>query len=198
MADPYAPPASDLISPSAAGAGTRFRFLGRPIEIETRFGDVLMTNAIMGLLSPTLWFAGMLLGIVMVVWWVRALGLDVSPVVVVIGFIWILGMMASMAVVSIFGAVLLSPATLLMPDSLGTQTLSFDRETLTEVSGGRKKSWPWRKIRRIRMVGGLLVVRVSRFAMIIVAQRNLDTRGDFLRLYDEMTSCREAARRRGQ
>ena len=88
---------------------------------------MLLTNAIMGLLSPVLWFAGMLLGVVMVVWWVRALDLEISSVVIVVGLIWVLGMMGSMAVVSIFGAVLLSPATLLIPDSLGTQTLAFDR-----------------------------------------------------------------------
>jgi hypothetical protein len=193
MPDPYAPPASDLMSASVAKPDAQFRFMGRPIEIETRFGDVLMTNAIMGLLSPILWFAGMLLGIVMVVWWVRALDLELSAVVVVVGLIWILGMMGSMAVVSIFGAVLLSPATLLIPDSLGSQTLTFDREALTEVAGHTTKSWPWRNIRRVRVVGRLLIIRVSRFAMIVISQRNLDTRGDFLRLYDEIRSCRDAA-----
>ena len=193
MPDPYAPPASDLVS-GADQADARFRFLSRPIEVETRFGDVLMTNAVMGLLSPFLWVAGMLLGLVMVIWGIRALELEISLVVLAMSVVWIFGMMGSMAVVAIFGAVLLSPATLLIPDSLGTQTISFDRERISEVTGGRRKSWSWRKVRRVRIVGRLLVVRVSRLAMIVIAQRNFDTRGDFLRLYYELHSCHEAAR----
>ncbi len=193
MPDPYAPPASDLVS-GADHADARFRFLSRPIEVETRFGDVLMTNAVMGLLSPFLWVAGMLLGLVMVIWGIRALELEISLVVLAMSVVWIFGMMGSMAVVAIFGAVLLSPATLLIPDSLGTQTISFDRERISEVTGGRRKSWSWRKVRRVRIVGRLLVVRVSRLAMIVIAQRNFDTRGDFLRLYYELHSCHEAAR----
>lgn len=194
MPDPYAPPASDLTTVDAGRPDQPLRFGNRPIEIETRFGDILITNAILGLLSPLLWMSGMLLGVVMVIWWIRALNLELSAVVVVIGLIWVLGMMGSMAVVSIFGAVLLSPATLLMPDSLGNQTLTFDREGLTEISAGKKKTWSWAKIRQVRIVGRLLVVRVSRLAMIVIAQRNLESRGDFLRLYDEMRSCRDAAR----
>ena len=193
--DPYAPPGSDLISSSGPAGPGRFRFMSRPIEVETRFGDVLITNSVLALMSPFLWIAGMLLGLTMVVGWIRAVDLTVNLVVVAMGAVWVLGMMASMAVVAIFGAVLLSPATLLIPDALGTQTISFDRDTITEVTGGRSKRWPWKRARHVRIIGRLLVIRVSRFSMIVIAERNLDTRGDFLRLYYELHACHQAARK---